>query len=132
MRTKSCAEKHFWKQLDALGLPHRRVHDLRRTFISLAREDGADKDLLRRGTHQPPKDVMELYTTVRVAEALRGGREAPPPVAGARKDEARGEPRRRAWYTAWYTRRASPGSSGGLGNGGAGNRIETVGVINHP
>jgi integrase len=64
MRTKSYVEKHFWKQLDALGLAHRRVHDLRRTFISLAREDGADKDLLRRGTHQPPKDVMELYTTV--------------------------------------------------------------------
>ncbi|HVP66436.1 MAG TPA: hypothetical protein VMT17_04160, partial [Anaeromyxobacteraceae bacterium] len=32
--------------------------------ISLAREDGADKDVLRRGTHQPPKDVMELYTNV--------------------------------------------------------------------
>jgi hypothetical protein len=47
-----------------LGIEHRRVHDLRRTFISLAREDGADKDILRRGTHQPPKDVMELYTTV--------------------------------------------------------------------
>ena len=27
-------------------------------------DDGADKDILRRGTHQPPKDVMELYTTV--------------------------------------------------------------------
>jgi hypothetical protein len=65
MRTKSYVEKHFWKQLEVLGFPHRRVHDLRRTFISLAREDGADKDILRgRGTHQPPKDVMELYTTV--------------------------------------------------------------------
>ncbi len=64
MRTKSYAEKHFWKVLDLLGLPHRRVHDLRRAFISHARDDGADKDILRRGTHQPPKDVMELYTTV--------------------------------------------------------------------
>ena len=64
MRTKSYTEKHFSKVLVALGLRHRRVHDLRRTFISLAREDGADKDILRRGTHQPPKDVMELYTTV--------------------------------------------------------------------
>ena len=34
------------------------------TLDSSAREDGADKDMLRRGTHQPPKDVMELYTTV--------------------------------------------------------------------
>ncbi len=30
--------------LSVLGLPHRRVHDLRRTFISLCREDGADKE----------------------------------------------------------------------------------------
>ncbi|MGZ6126185.1 MAG: hypothetical protein ACXWLR_14550, partial [Myxococcales bacterium] len=32
---------------DAVGLRQRRVHDLRRTGITLAREDGADKDVLR-------------------------------------------------------------------------------------
>ncbi len=64
MRDKNFTRKCFLRDLRTLGIDHRRVHDLRRTFISLAREDGADKDILRRGTHQPPKDVMELYTTV--------------------------------------------------------------------
>ena len=64
MRDKNYTRKCFLRDLRTLGIEHRRVHDLRRTFISLAREDGADKDILRRGTHQPPKDVMELYTTV--------------------------------------------------------------------
>ncbi len=64
MRDKNYTRKCFLRDLRTLGIEHRRVHDLRRTFISLARDDGADKDILRRGTHQPPKDVMELYTTV--------------------------------------------------------------------
>jgi len=64
MRDKNYTRKCFLRDLRTLGIDHRRVHDLRRTFISLARDDGADKDILRRGTHQPPKDVMELYTTV--------------------------------------------------------------------
>jgi integrase len=64
MRNKNYTRKAFDRVLRTLGIDHRRVHDLRRTFISLARDDGADKDILRRGTHQPPKDVMELYTTV--------------------------------------------------------------------
>ena len=64
MRNKNYTRKSFLRDLRTLGIAHRRVHDLRRTFISLARDDGADKDVLRRGTHQPPKDVMELYTTV--------------------------------------------------------------------
>jgi integrase len=51
------------KDLVALGLRHRRGHDLRRTFISLARSNGADKDILRRATHKPPKEVIEGYTT---------------------------------------------------------------------
>jgi hypothetical protein len=50
--------------LKALGLGHRRVHDLRRTGISLAIEDGADETILHRGTHAPPKDIMGLYTSV--------------------------------------------------------------------
>jgi len=64
MRDKNYTRKCFLRDLRTLGIDPRRVHDLRRTFISLAREDGADKDVLRRGTHQPPKDVMELYTNV--------------------------------------------------------------------
>jgi hypothetical protein len=43
----------------------RRVHDMRRTFISLARAAGVDKELVRRATHGlRNRDVMELYTSV--------------------------------------------------------------------
>lgn len=64
MRDRHYTWKRAQKDLDLLGLRRRRVHDLRRTGITLARGDGADRDVLRRGTHAPPKDVMELYTSV--------------------------------------------------------------------
>ena len=72
-RAGSMRDRHYtWKRaqrdLDALGLRRRRVHDLRRTGITLARGDGADRDILRRGTHAPPRDVMELYTSVEWAK----------------------------------------------------------------
>ena len=58
----------IWKRLrrdcDALGIPRRRSHDLRRTFITLAIGDGADENLLRRGTHAAPRHVMGLYNSV--------------------------------------------------------------------
>jgi hypothetical protein len=47
-----------------LGLRYRRVHDLRRTGISLAIEDGAEELILKPGTHAPPRHVMALYTSV--------------------------------------------------------------------
>lgn len=57
-----------WKRLRAdvrlLGARERRVHDLRRTGISLAIEDGAEEVILKRGTHAPPRHVMALYTSV--------------------------------------------------------------------
>jgi len=68
MRDRNYSWKRAQKDLDKLGLRRRRVHDLRRTGITLARGDGADRDILRRGTHAPPKDVMELYTTVEWAK----------------------------------------------------------------
>lgn len=47
-----------------LKLRHRRGHDLRRTMISLARTDGARKDILERCTHTPRKgSAIDLYTT---------------------------------------------------------------------
>jgi integrase len=50
--------------LVALGMRHRRAHDLRRTFISLAREDGARADLLEIVTHGPKQgDMISLYST---------------------------------------------------------------------
>ena len=59
----------IWKRLDhdlgQLGLRHRRAHDLRRTFISLCREDGAREDLLKWVTHGRPPGIMDVYTTPR-------------------------------------------------------------------
>lgn len=55
-----------WKALQAdletLGLRARRVHDLRRTFISLARADGAS-ELLKWVTHGPGSTVFDSYTS---------------------------------------------------------------------
>jgi integrase len=42
----------------------RRGHDMRRTFITLARTDGAQKDILRWCTHGPsPGEMMDLYSS---------------------------------------------------------------------
>jgi hypothetical protein len=53
------------KDIEALGLRHRRGHDLRRTMISLARTDGARRDILDLCTHTPHKsgNTIDLYTT---------------------------------------------------------------------
>jgi site-specific recombinase XerD len=52
------------KDLAMLGCRGRRTHDSRRTFISLALADGADKHKLRWVTHGPPADIIDLYTTL--------------------------------------------------------------------
>jgi integrase len=64
MLDKDWVWKRLQWDLETLGLRPRRVHDLRRTGISFAIEDGADPLILKRGTHAPPKDIMNLYTTV--------------------------------------------------------------------
>ncbi|HYV49979.1 MAG TPA: hypothetical protein VFA20_34225 [Myxococcaceae bacterium] len=63
MRTRQYSGDRFERDLATLGLRHRRGHDLRRTFISLTRSDGARADVLRRVTHKPPPEVFEGYTT---------------------------------------------------------------------
>ncbi|WP_224364234.1 tyrosine-type recombinase/integrase [Hyalangium versicolor] len=55
--------KQLHQDCRELGLRPRRTHDARRTLISLARADGARKDILRWITHGPPKEIMEDYTT---------------------------------------------------------------------
>ena len=52
--------------LERLGLRNRRQHDARRTFITLCRADGADKDLLHLVTHGPEGDIMDIYTETEV------------------------------------------------------------------
>lgn len=55
--------KRFHQDLELLGLRARRQHDARRTFISIARGNGARKDILRWATHGPEGDVVDLYTS---------------------------------------------------------------------
>jgi hypothetical protein len=52
------------EDLELLGLRGRRVHDTRRTFISLALANGANRDKLAWVTHGPKGDIMSLYTTL--------------------------------------------------------------------
>lgn len=50
--------------LAKLGLRRRRQHDSRRTFVSLARGDGADATgLLKWVTHGPQGEIIDEYTT---------------------------------------------------------------------
>jgi integrase len=63
MRNNNYVYKRWLKDLTALGLTHRRVHDLRRTFISMAKGDGAVEGILKWATHSAPTHVMALYTS---------------------------------------------------------------------
>ncbi|MFC1610554.1 tyrosine-type recombinase/integrase [Myxococcota bacterium] len=64
MRTRHDSFKRLREDLKVLGFRHRRGHDLRRTMISLARIDGARKDLLELCTHTPRKrdKAIDVYT----------------------------------------------------------------------
>ena len=56
--------KYFYKEVcDLLEVRRRRIHDFRRTFISLARDDGAARDVIRWITHPPDADILDSYTT---------------------------------------------------------------------
>jgi integrase len=53
--------KHY---LPACGLRHRRLHDSRRTFISVARSSGAHQDAVRSVSHRTTGDkILDAYTT---------------------------------------------------------------------
>lgn len=58
------ALEDFHGDLERLGLRKRRHYDSRRTFISLALEGGASKDVLTAITHPRPKDAFDLYRTL--------------------------------------------------------------------
>jgi integrase len=57
------AQNAFTLDLKMLGMRHRRGHDLRRTFITLAQVDGARRDLLETVTHGPRGNIINVYTT---------------------------------------------------------------------
>ncbi len=106
------AQNSFRADLVMLGFRHRRGHDLRRTFITLAQVDGARRDLLETITHGPRGNIINVYTTSR-AGALRRGREAQDPDSDrcghetgvAKADGSGSHPRRRitiACYRSCY------------------------------
>lgn len=64
MLSRHRVRKDLMLDFAALGLRHRRVHDMRRTFISLAQADGATKDVLEHITHGPRGNIMNIYTTL--------------------------------------------------------------------
>lgn len=63
MRSDHDSYKRLRLDCAALELRPRRVHDLRRTGITLYREAGADKHKLRLGTHGRRGDIMDDYTS---------------------------------------------------------------------
>lgn len=62
-RNPSDAQHRFLADLELLELRSRRGHDMRRTFISLARSAGANVDILKAMTHGPSGKVIDAYTT---------------------------------------------------------------------
>lgn len=63
MRAGRYSLDRLQKDLHLLGFRPRRLHDLRRTFISLCRTDGARSDILKTVTHGASGCVLDSYTT---------------------------------------------------------------------
>ena len=63
-RNVNASLRRFHEDLERIGLRARRQHDARRTFISIARADGAVSDTLHFATHGPDGDIMDDYTTL--------------------------------------------------------------------
>lgn len=57
------SQRAFGRDLVRLGLRVRRGHDLRRTFVTLARADGARRDVLEAVTHGPRGNIVDVYTS---------------------------------------------------------------------
>jgi len=92
-RNANASLRRFHEDLDRIGLRARRQHDARRTFISIARADGAVADTLHFATHGPDGDIMDDYTTMpwpalcaevaKVRISLREGKILEMPIAVA-------------------------------------------------
>jgi hypothetical protein len=64
MRSRHHSRNKLLDDLKRLGMRQRRGHDLRGTFITLARVDGAHADLLQMVTHNPSKNIIDIYTSM--------------------------------------------------------------------
>ncbi len=63
-RNTNGALKQFHSHCKLLEIRPRRIHDSRRTFISLARDDGAQRDVIKSLTHPfDSSDAHDSYTT---------------------------------------------------------------------
>lgn len=60
-RRKNHSLHKLHEDLERLGLRKRRQHDLRRSFISHAVDDGATRERLKPGTHGLGSSVLEMY-----------------------------------------------------------------------
>jgi len=63
-RNVNASLRRFHEDLERIGLRARRQHDARRSFISIARADGAVADTLHFATHGPDGEIMDDYTTL--------------------------------------------------------------------
>jgi hypothetical protein len=110
-RNVNASLRRFHEDLERIGLRARRQHDARRTFISIARADGAVADKLHFATHGPDGAIMDDYTTLPWAGAVRRGEQGEDqPPRGQAHRPTDGDHRRRlarARYTARY-RRGTP------------------------
>ena len=79
IRSRHHSRNKLLEDLARLGLRHRRGHDLRRTFVTLCRVDGAREDPLEMISHNPGGN-MYIYTTKR----------RPPPRGGGGKGKREG------------------------------------------
>lgn len=61
--TKSSGYKLFQRALAAAGVVNRSLHSTRHTFVSIARSNGARKDVLERVTHNASGETIDDYTT---------------------------------------------------------------------
>lgn len=61
--TRSSAYKLFRRACKLLGIETQSLHSTRRTFITLARRDGARRDYLERVTHNAKGETIDVYTT---------------------------------------------------------------------
>ncbi len=110
MRSRHHQRNKLLEDLAQLGLRPRRVHDTRRTFITLCRVDGARKDVLEQITHAPRGNILDVYTTLpwptlcEAVSVLKVRRLAPDEVAG--RSAALGKPRGEA------PDRGAPGTPG--------------------
>lgn len=63
VRAAAQAWKDLQHDLEQLGMRARRGHDFRRTFITFAREDGADDRKLKAITHGVGRAIIDVYTS---------------------------------------------------------------------